>query len=189
VISLETAWIDRFQAFEIGAEDVEQLTVDEHGAHFAAWTGEDLLTIDRAELFGNGEERAAVVTWSSRPSSGVILGQAGETLVRYDAVEVGLDRVARLDRVDGTDRGMHRFDAVEVGDGVLVEWELGVLRLSRTFDLVWQRDLEWNHEQVSLGEGEVWFDLLYDERDSGRRIGDAPYGFALDDGRPLPAPG
>lgn len=101
--------------------------------------GDDAVTRDLPDL-----QSSSLVTVQCHRGRLFALGEKSAVVWVADPHALTVRETARLDRLDYEGRydpgGMHRIEFHELGDGdLLVEFELGVARLSAGGDLRWQR--------------------------------------------------
>lgn len=143
------------------------------------------MLVDLEALFGPGPARALALRAPAQPTQAVLVGEEGSALLHLDLDAELWRQVAELPRFPNDVGGMCRIEALQPGPVTLLHWELGILALGPSLELLWRHDLEWNHSMISLGDQEVWFDLMYESDEIAQRIGDKPWGLRLADGREL----
>jgi hypothetical protein len=183
--ALPIVWISEANPFKVGSEQFEDLRIRHRAVVLRDWLGEDQLLIDHEELFGLGPARALILRVPERPATILLVGEEGSELLELDLAKPDWCRRADLPRSPNEVGGMCFVDVLSQNGMTLLHWELGILALGPSSELVWRHDLEWNHTLISLDEHEVWFDLMYESADVPVLVGEAPWGFSLDDGRDL----
>lgn len=180
------AWIDELHPLEVATSDDSHLFVASDGSlQLRSWAGEERVILRDDQMFAEGPHRACSFAQMSDEVAILLLGEEGTMLVEIDLHSGSGRRVAEVPRANNDVGGMCFLRATELGDGVLVRWELGVLVLDSDLSLRWRQDLEWNHQVIQLDDRSIWFDLKYEAIDDPQRIGDQPYGFSLADGHEL----
>jgi hypothetical protein len=183
--ALQIVWLSEASPLRIDSAEVEELRVRDRSLVLHDWLGEDRALVELAALFGSGPARALVLRASAKSTQVLLVGEEGSALLHLDLAAELWREVAELPRFPNDIGGMCRIDVLQPGPVTLLHWELGILALGPSLDLLWRHDLEWNHSLVSLDDQEVWFDLMYESNEVAQRIGDSPWGFRLADGREL----
>lgn len=184
---LEVVWLSPASSLEVRSADFEELRVDVDRRVLVVrdWFGNDTVVVDGEELFGVGPDRALAVRRPDRPFVVLVAGEEGSALYELDLETAEWRQAAELPRFPNVAGGMCRLEVLSRGAVTLLHWELGILGLGMSLELLWRHDLAWNHSIVALTDDEIWFDLMYETGEVPQRIGEAPWGFALVDGREL----
>ena len=149
------------------------------------WSGDERVVIADEALVGAGAQRVLVLQRAAGDVRVLALGDEGSLLFEVGLGSFAVRSVAEMPRFANDAGGMCRLEWFEVDGLVVMTWELGVLVLDSSLRLRWRQDLEWNHCVVSVGSDEIWFDVMYESEESLQRVGEAPFGFGLSDGREL----
>lgn len=182
---LEVVWLSEASPLRIASERYEQLRVRGRAVVLRDWVGGDKTLVDHDDLFGAGPARALVLWNPEQLATVLVVGEEGSELLELDLEMAEWSPVADLPRFPNDVGGMCRLDVLPQAGVTLLHWELGILAVGPSLELLWQHDLGWNHSLTSLGDDEVWFDLMYESDDVPQRIGDAPWAYSLADGREL----
>jgi hypothetical protein len=179
---LEIRWLTESAPLPLEAEAHEEIRLKDRRLFLVDAFGNEEAYNGDAELFGTWEPcRALVVRSGSRPDKMVLLGEEGSVLLRLD-IPVPT-RIAEVPRFPDETGGMCYISVFPTGEVTLLHWELGVIVLDGTFELLWRQDLEWNHEIVHLDDREIWFDFHYDSETE--KVGTRPWGFSMSTGHEL----
>lgn len=179
------AWLVEEVPLQLASTRFSELRISHAGLVLQEWEGNDVVLVAAEYLFGDGPSRACLVILPTSPDRGVLLGEEGHELLRLDFATPVAEHLAEVPRFPNDVGGMCRLEVLASAGVVLVHWELGIIALDRSLDLCWRHDLDWNHRMVYLDDEQVWFDLMYEERDPSQPVGGRPWGYALGDGREL----
>ncbi len=144
---------------------------------------------EEAVLFEDSPRRAVAIHLTDAPWRVLLAGEESDSLFQLDLHRPQITRLAHLDRFPNDVGGMRRLEIIPTGPVALLHWEIGLIALGSDLSLRWRRELPWNHAITRITEQGIWLDLMYESEEAAERIGEAPWGFALDDGRPLEQPG
>lgn len=182
---LEVVWLSDAGPLPIESDRFEKLCIRDRTVVLHDWLGEDEILVKREEFFGVGPARALVLRNPARPARILVVGEEGSVLLELDLEVPEGRRVADLPRFPNDVGGMCRLEVFPDPQITLLHWELGILALGPSLQMLWRQDLEWNHSLISLSDDEVWFDLMYESNEIPQRIGEAPWGYSIVDGREL----
>jgi len=181
-VDLEVRWLTDLTPLPVGLDPYEEIRVKDRKLLLVDTLGHVEDYNRDEELFGAwGPDRAFVVCIQSRPGKMVLLGEEGSVLLRLDIPVPS--RIAEVPRFPNETGGMCYISVYPMEEVTLLHWELGILGLEGSFELLWRQDLEWNHEIVHLDDREVWFDYHYDSETE--KVGKRPWGFSVSTGREL----
>jgi hypothetical protein len=185
-MSIATNWLSDGVPAALDCSEFSELRVDASGDLVVRdWYDHDYHLVDGAKLFDRGPCRALVLYHDADPCKLAILGEGGGDLIAIDLNTSSTSLLVEIPRFPDTVGGMCYIETISKGALTLLTWELGLLALGTSIDVLWRHDLEWNHQMIHIDEKAIWFDLMYESSDIPQRIGEHPWGYSLQTGREL----
>jgi hypothetical protein len=95
------------------------------------------------------------------PRSGraALLGDFGNAVHHFDAGSRRLGTAATIERYGDPGGGLRSVSLRDLGEAVLVEWELGLLLLEGNGQVRWRVEHGWlSKEFPDIGHGAVWYE-------------------------------